>query len=271
MKMMILKQGSNERFARRSVSGRMMVLKKEEIYIGPLVLVNREHPIQKEFTRSVRLMPFNDNYRDILLDTKTNALLSLLLKSVGVNDEIVPVSGYRTSIEQRRIYYKSLIKNGRVFTEKFVALPDHSEHRTGFAIDLAQNSDAIDFICPDFPYTGICGAFRQKAADYGFIERYPKGREAITGIAHEPWHFRFVGYPHSKIMQNNDLTLEEYILFIKDYPYDRKHFRICEKSKEIEVFYVKARPETTEVILSEDTCYQISGNNVDGFIVTIWR
>ena len=120
-------------------------------------------------------------------------------------------------------------------------------------------------------YTGICGAFRQKAADYGFIERYPKGREAITGIAHEPWHFRFVGYPHSKIMQNNDLTLEEYILFIKDYPYDRKHFRICEKSKEIEVFYVKARPETTEVILSEDTCYQISGNNVDGFIVTIWR
>lgn len=248
-----------------------ILLVKEDVGKGHLVLVNREHPLSEDFIHTVQLVSINDKYRDIYLEAKTTALLSLLLNSIGAGGQIIPVSGYRTSREQRAIYHHSLIKNGSAFTEKFVALPDQSEHQTGFAIDLARNSDSVDFICPDFPYTGICGVFRQKAADYGFIERYPEGREAITGISHEPWHFRFVGYPHAKIIQNKNLSLEEYMLFIKDYQYGGKHFRLCEKSKEIEVFYVCADSDSTAIRLPEDTCYQISGNNVDGFIVTIWR
>lgn len=248
-----------------------VTLLSEDVYKGHLVLVNGKHPLRKKFIQSVRLISFDEKRKDILLDTKTTILLTQLFEFIGSNDEIVPVSGFRTRAEQEKIYQESLIKNGRAFTEKYVALPDRSEHQTGLAIDLGKKADVVDFICPDFPYTGTCGNFRRRAADFGFIERYAKGKEAITGISHEPWHFRYVGYPHSKVMQDNNLSLEEYIHFIKDYPFEGKHFRICEKPREIEVFYIRADIDTTAIQLSEKACFQISGNNVDGFIVTLWR
>lgn len=81
-----------------------------------------------------------------------------------------------------------------------------SEHQTGLAIDLAENKEQIDFICPHFPYTGICGEFRAAAPRFGFIERYVSGKEQITGIGAEPWHFRYVGYPHSVIMAEKNYS-----------------------------------------------------------------
>ena len=83
-------------------------------------------------------------------------------------------------------------ESGRKFTETYVAVPGHSEHETGLAIDLGLKQDVIDFIRPEFPYEGICQRFRQLAPKYGFIERYPKGKEEVTGIGQEPWHFRYV-------------------------------------------------------------------------------
>ena len=77
-----------------------------------------------------------------------------------------------------------------------------SEHQTGLAIDLGLASEEIDVIRPNFPYSGVCAAFRKQAADYGFILRYPAGKEAVTGIAYEPWHFRYVGVPHARFMLN---------------------------------------------------------------------
>ena len=106
---------------------------------------------------------------------------------------------------------QSLAENGREFTEQYVARPGCSEHQTGLAIDLGLRLPEIDFIRPYFPYDGLAGRFRQLAAEYGFVERYPQGKEAVCGIAHEPWHFRYVGRPHALIMQKRGLTLEEYL------------------------------------------------------------
>lgn len=69
----------------------------------------------------------------------------------------------------------------------------------------------VDFIRPDFPYEGISQRFRELAPAYGFIERYPAGKERVTGIAHEPWHFRYVGTSHAKSMARQGLCLEEYL------------------------------------------------------------
>ena len=66
---------------------------------------------------------------------------------------------------------------------------------------------------PDFPYDGICGAFRRTAAAYGFIERYQRGKEALTGIAPEPWHFRYVGTPHALLMDANGLCWRSTAIF----------------------------------------------------------
>lgn len=101
---------------------------------------------------------------------------------------------------------------------------------------------------------------------YGFVERYPAGKEKITGIAHEPWHFRYVGFPHSAIMADMELALEEYVELIKNYTLEHPLLY-----KGTEIYYVPANGKSTEIRLPEKSIYQISGNNVDGFVVTIWR
>lgn len=86
------------------------------------------------------------------------------------------------------------------------------------------------------PWSEICQIFRDRAADYGFIERYPKGKENITHIGHEPWHFRYVGVEHAKQMTERNLTLEEYVEWLKNttgkeegygatYPYTPRRLR----------------------------------------------
>ena len=126
-------------------------------------------------------------------------------------------------------------------------------------------------ICPNFPYDGICSNFRHEASHYGFIERYPEGKENITGIAHEPWHFRYVGYPHSEVIEEQGFTLEEYINYLKNIPYDGEHLIISDDGRDMEVFYLPANQANTTISLPEDAVYQVSGNNIDGFIITLWR
>ena len=177
--------------------------------MNPLILVNGQHAYPADTAQD--LIPVHANYPDILLEREAAQALARLMDRLGGWQFIVPVSGWRSLEEQRTIYEHSLRDNGPAFTEQFVARPGHSEHQTGLAIDLGLRQQSIDFIRPEFPYEGICQQFRQQAPSFGFIERYPKGKERITGIAHEPWHFRYVGTPHSERMAGLGLTLEEYL------------------------------------------------------------
>lgn len=153
-----------------------------------------------------------------------------------------------------------------------MAVPGHSEHETGLAIDLGLKSESIDFICPDFPYDGICGRFRSLAAGYGFVERYPAGKENVTGIGHEPWHFRYVGIPHACIMTEHDFTLEEYVDFLRDYPHEDSPYLYSHRGMEFSVSYQKAaEQENTVITLQDQRPYSVSGNNADGYIITEWR
>lgn len=247
-------------------------LAKSYIHIGNLVLVNKKNPINKPESLTIRnLETVTSDYQKILLDKTAAIMLRKLIQACDGENEIVPVSGFRPLSEQIAIYNDSLNENGEDFTNKYVALPNHSEHQTGLAIDVAKNVPDIDFICPSFPYEGICQDFRDKAAQYGFIQRYPKGKEAITGISHEPWHFRYVGNPHSQIISDNNFTLEEYIEYLKQFPYEGMHLQVKNQGWTAEVFYVNALEESKTVYLAENLLYDVSGNNIDGFIVTVWR
>lgn len=242
-----------------------IILSGEKIYNGNLILVNKKYPLQKAYQSE--LIPMDKDYPGILLRRNAANALWKLLDKISAGKRIVPISGYRSAEEQTEIYENSMKENGAEFTQKFVALPNRSEHQTGLAIDMGLFSEHIDFICPDFPYDGVCEAFRKTAPEYGFIERYQENKSNITGIAHEPWHFRYVGCPHSEIIAEKGLALEEYIDFIKDYIPERR-FTDTEIA---EVYYVPANDDHTEIPLPENALYQISGNNADGFIVTVWR
>ena len=248
---------------------KIVVLEKKEVYSGDLLLVNTRYPLVDFKVKS--LISVDAGFPDILIEEEAANALHLALGKICAGDNIVPVSGYRSMEEQSAIFDGSLAENGEAFTRKYVALPGCSEHQTGLAIDLALNQDDIDFIRPDFPYEGICDAFRKAAPDYGFIERYAKNKEQITGISHEPWHFRYVGYPHSKIISDSGLSLEEYISHMKAYTEDCRLIYKHPSETEVEIYYIPANDDKTAVPLPDDCVYQISGNNVDGFIVTVWR
>lgn len=247
-----------------------ITLTPRDVHVGELILVNARHPIVQPLEPQLTLVA--GDAAEVFLQKQTAAALTRAMDCIGGAGQIVPVSGYRSEAEQLRIYADSLRENGRAFTEQYVAQPNHSEHQTGLAIDLGKQQDEIDFIRPDFPDEGVCGQFRRKAARYGFVERYPHGKESVTGIAHEPWHFRYVGRLHAAMMRSMDMTLEEYTEYLKQFPYEKQHLQIRERGNDTEVFYVSVgKYDTVSVTLPECSACQVSGNNVDGCIVTVWR
>lgn len=247
-----------------------LALHADAIGRGSLILVNSTHPMRCE-PASEDLIAVRPDFPHIFLDRRAADMLAQVTAALNCGQQIVPVSGYRTMQEQQTIYADSLRENGREFTEKYVAVPGCSEHQAGLAIDLGENKPNVDFIRPDFPYTGICQAFRELSVKYGFIERYPAGREHVTGIAHEPWHFRYVGYPHSELMQEQNLTLEEYTDYLKRFPYSGEHLRFRSGKWNYELFHVPVLPnEVVHVDIPDKTPFQVSGNNEDGFVVTLW-
>ena len=249
---------------------KVLAMPQKSVHAGNLILVNDQYPYCSGNVES-SLVPVHSNSK-VLMERRAAVLLSKLMSSIEGWEEISAVSGWRSMGEQQKIYDQSLRDSGVAFTEKFVARPNHSEHQTGLAIDLGLRKQEIDFIRPDFPYSGICQTFREKAVAYGFIERYPKGKEAITGIAHEPWHFRYIGTPHAAIMMELDLTLEEYHTFLNQYPHGENCFLYRAGNQNIAVSYIKtAAGADTEFEIEDNNPYSVSGNNADGVVLTEWR
>lgn len=260
-----------------------IVLTKEHTYSGSLILITPDFPLQKapetgemrSVFKAPEMMPILRpifGRPDILLREQAAAALQMLLSDIGCKDEIAAVSGFRTQKEQQEIWEDSMVHNGEAFTRKFVAVPGHSEHQSGYAVDLAENAKEIDFICPRFPHCGIFQKFRERMAYFGFVERYVSGKEAVTGIGAEPWHFRYVGYPHSKIMADRGIALEEYIGFLKKdtewgHPYV---FRNGADRIEISCLSLENEPERV-LEIPDEAVYQVSGTNEGHAVVSMGR
>jgi LAS superfamily LD-carboxypeptidase LdcB len=113
-------------------------------------------------------------------------------------------SGYRSYSDQERIYNNYVAIDGIVKADTYSARPGHSEHQTGLAIDV----NSIDYTFLDTPE---CEWLAKNAHKFGFIIRYPKGKEAVTGYSYEPWHIRFLGVDTATAVYNSGLCLEEYL------------------------------------------------------------
>lgn len=247
-----------------------LTIKPEQVYSGELILVNYKYPYKMKVNKN-RFSLIKKENLEILLYKHAKMKLDALINELNAEGKIVPVSGFRDLQEQIDIFEDCLRDEGVGYTTNFVALPGHSEHHTGLAIDLGENISDIDFICPSFPYDGICQEFRKNAGKFGFIERYKEGREDITKVSKEPWHFRYVGYPHSKIIEDMNITLEEYIEYLKQYREFSNHLHFNDKINQYEIYYIPTyNGDNIKIMLPEEKHCQISGNNVDGIIVTLW-
>lgn len=259
-----------------------VTLNREQIFQGNLLLVNEHVPLQYTIPsgqiRPLESPALRTAHSDrkpgplpVSMERKAALVLETLLTTIGSGSSLLPVSGFRSRREQEDIYHASLAEHGADFTRSYVALPGCSEHETGLAIDLALNQEPVDFLRPSFPTDGICGRFREKAPAYGFIERYQEGKEALTGIAPEPWHFRYVGIPHASLMALHNFCLEEYLDYLTGFPYEGKHLEVRIENKTFELFYVEAETDITEITLPGWLPFQVSGDNQKGFIFTLWR
>lgn len=140
-------------------------LQRKWIHTGNLILVNADYSYDEQ-VNEMDLVNIGTQNNKTLLERRPAVLLSEIMGKINGWGKISAVSGWRSMQEQKKIYTQSLKENGSEFTQKYVALPGHSEHQTGLAIDLALTSDNIDFIRPDFPYAGICQTFRNLAIQY---------------------------------------------------------------------------------------------------------
>ena len=182
------------------------------------------------------------------------------------HSDIIIISGYRTTEQQQELYDADLEDTGED-TSTLVAKPGYSEHETGYAMDFSLFEDGIS---ADYDGTGEYDWINQNCAHYGFILRYPENKTDLTEIRYESWHYRYVGQPHAYYMQQNDLCLEEYIETLKDYSVDNPLEITNWDGKVYQVYYVPAEAsDSTYVMVPPDQEYTVSGNNVDGFIITV--
>lgn len=116
---------------------------------------------------------------------------------------MVVVSAHRTEDYQRGLYNNKVRNSGKVYADAYSARPGHSEHQTGLAMDIGSTQTS-------FEYSAEFRWLQKHAHEYGYIMRYPKGKEWITGYAYEPWHYRYVGVDAATKMYEEGITFEEY-------------------------------------------------------------
>lgn len=125
-------------------------------------------------------------------------------KKEGYN--IIAVSTYRSYNYQKKLYDNYVKAKGFYYADMASARAGHSEHQTGLAIDVANETYDYD----NFEKTKEFEWMNNNCYKYGFILRYPKAKFHITGFKYEPWHYRYVGIETAKYIHKNNLTLEEY-------------------------------------------------------------
>ena len=160
-------------------------------YIKDILIVNKDIGMPEDF---------NPGLEDICA-SQFQKLSEDAAKS-GLN--IYLGSGFRSYDQQVIVYNDYVARDGKQAADTFSARPGHSEHQTGLTIDCNTITD-------DFGYTDEAFWLAKHAHEYGFIIRYEKGKEDITGYKYEPWHIRYVGSEAATYMYENNLCLEEYL------------------------------------------------------------
>ena len=181
-----------------------------------ILLVNKENRIPLDYEADLLILPDKVNRA---AKEAYQPLIDMLAagRKEGLNFEIC--SSYRDVSVQEKLFIEDIIammRRGYSYeqayaeTEKYTMPPGHSEHATGLAFDIvALNYQLLD---ERQEYTPESIWLRENCDKFGFILRYPKGKEKITKINFESWHFRYVGVEAATYIMENEITLEEYLM-----------------------------------------------------------
>ncbi|WP_367924829.1 D-alanyl-D-alanine carboxypeptidase family protein [uncultured Ruthenibacterium sp.] len=182
-------------------------------------LVNEANPLPEDFSIKTVMI---EGYENRPFDARAaDALEEMLADAETAGCKLYLVSAYRSVERQRNLFARktqSFVNEGFPQEEaekqaaQWVARPGTSEHNLGLAADIVSANwySNHDDLTADFENTPEFEWLQAHCAEYGFILRYPKGKESVTGITYEPWHYRYVGKDAAAQIMAEGITLEEY-------------------------------------------------------------
>lgn len=186
--------------------GYTLVIKNGVAYIDNILIVNKTYSLPSSFKPQNPYSTVSGEYCTNCIDkTAMEAFLKMKADATALGLNIYISSGYRSWYNQNNIYNYYISIDGKTRADTYSARPGHSEHQTGLAFDLNTIDDS-------FTNTSEGKWVHNNCYKYGFILRYPSGKESITGYMHESWHLRYVGVDLASKLYNdgNWVTLEEY-------------------------------------------------------------
>lgn len=181
-----------------------------------LILVNKDHALPEDYEVELHWL---QNGSSAVAEEMYGALRDMLTAGSTDGREFVVASGYRDTALQQKLLLEdveaSMQSEGLTWQQAYeketreTMPPGHSEHETGLAVDIV----SLDYQVLDGEQenTKENRWLRENCSEYGFILRYPMGKEDITDVDYEPWHFRYVGVEAAKEITQAGITLEEYL------------------------------------------------------------
>ena len=181
-----------------------------------MVLVNKQSKLPEDWESRIELVDVYTGLDETYKVEKKTAEAYEKLRQDCENDHIIIEldSTYRTVKRQQEIWDEFEAEKGLEYAQKYVAVPGTSEHHTGLAVDvkIVKDGTIIDDNDDMTAETEIFSKVHEKLAKYGFILRYPVGKEDITGYGAEVWHFRYIDSPEiAKEIMDKGITFEEYL------------------------------------------------------------
>ena len=180
-----------------------------------LVLVNKNYQLPEDYAPKDLVLP-NVNFasnpeNNYLRQEAALALEEMFQAASNEGYKLLARSGYRSYQTQVSLYDRYVAANGQAEADTYSARPGHSEHQTGLAIDVTSESVGYQ-LDDDFQLSPEGNWVKEHAHEYGFIVRYEKGKENLTGFQYEPWHLRYVGKEVATQIKENNWLLEDYLL-----------------------------------------------------------
>lgn len=231
---------------------------KEQLNDGLLAVYTANSPAKnKSIDNMVNLRDSESIYYSLCADDSDIYLNS---EAAEAFEDMMHDYNYATGISDFMVYgttsgYKG---EGSLCPESFPDSP------SGYTVDLALNG-----YFGEISYDGedAQGWVVENCSNYGFIVRYPKGKSESTGHDYCPWHLRYVGKEHAAVMKQNNLSLEEYVNFLKGYTYDNP-LVFNSDLYEYTVYTFTSMGDTTAFIVPGSGSYTVSGDNNNTYIVT---
>jgi zinc D-Ala-D-Ala carboxypeptidase len=173
-------------------------LPKEPTYIKDILIANKQYPLPSTYSpgesKEARAA-FNEMAAAAKLD----------------GFELIAFSTYRSYDYQTGLYERYVERDGSKAADRYSARPGYSEHQTGLAFDIGEVNNEQYYASEEFGETEAGKWVAANAYRFGFIMRYPEGKEKITGYMHESWHFRYVGIEVAEEIYKQNISLEEYL------------------------------------------------------------